>query len=228
MKILIVCKNEHITYLIKKNLYKNIGGELNIDYVNSFLDVKEVKNPYLLAIVHIDECRILSEKIKMSSTWKNTYFIYISKNNKKMENVFGYNAIGYFTYYQLDKMHTQLNDFLQYIACRHDCYFKTEQGIELFKYEDIILFERINRKIYMQTSYNEYRLINYNLNDLINLLDQRFKFINQSTIINKNKILSITNKHEIIIQVRTKKYYLKYSEKKSIKINKRTGYLDNF
>lgn len=210
---------------LEKKLRENIRGEVFISKASLFhYRMNQTLSDYCnLVIVDIDEYEILPERLRMSEDWKDTYFIYLSKDSEKSMEAYGYNILGYYLYDQLDLLTERITKLLKILSMSRDCYFKTDDGIRLFRFKDIVLIERLNRKIYLHTDRTTYRLINYNLKDIFQLLDDRFCQINQSMIVNRDKILAIHQNNEIEVKINGEIQILKASDKNVLTLNKKTG-----
>ena len=74
----------------------------------------------------------------------------------------------------------------------------------MFLYEDILYFEVKGRNVYINYRDQEIRLVNYKLYELEKMIDHRFVQVNQSVIVNTQKILCISKEHDVILESKNK------------------------
>ncbi len=195
INIMILCSKNDLAETIKKEIRKCIYRNLYIHHEWKKENIQKERMKYLFLIVDIDEYGNIPDQFKSQEKWRNTYYIYISRNLKSCYKAIGYNVMGYVTYDQLDSFNQQFKTYLTMIMQTFDCYFKTEDGIEAYRYNEILYFEMKNRHLMMQTIYGQEYLINYRLADILEITDYRFLRINRSVILNIDYINKITYDH---------------------------------
>lgn len=225
--IYLLCEKQNKIELIKEEIKKSKIGEVFFEIGNDLTSLKSIEKKYQLVIIDIDDIGMPSEDDRLSSAMRNTYFIYLSKSMTHLLESIGYNTLGYILYHDLSILSSKINLYLKTVTTISDCYFKTEEAIQLFKFKEIVYFELNDRKITMNTLVKNYRLVNYNLKDIMHILDKRFILINRSTIINKDYIHKVNYDHSIEIRYEKNRIQLNVSNDiiGKLSLNKKRGVL---
>mgnify|MGYP004514143855 CR=1 FL=1 len=226
MNIIILTKKLKLIEVIKEVVYHQLSGEIYFYTANSFSGIDDRWLSHLFfIIVDIDDCDVLSEQQKVQLKWKNIFYIYVSGSNNRIKDVIGYNVLGYFLYQDTKLLRNKIKIYQEIILSKQDCYFKTENGIQMFLYEDILYFEVKGRNVYINYRDQEIRLVNYKLYELEKMIDHRFVQVNQSVIVNTQKILCISKEHDIILESKNKQP-IKISKKFRRNIDEKKDLLD--
>lgn len=228
MNIIILTKKLKLIEIIKGAICQQLPEETYVYTAESFNGIQDRwLNHLFFIIVDIDDCDVLSEQQKLQLKWKNIFFIYVSASNNRVKEVIGYNVLGYFLYRDTKLLSNKIKCYQEIILSKQDCYFKTENGIRMFLYEDILYFEIKDRNVYINYRDQEIRLVNYKLYHIEQMIDYRFVQVNQSVIINTQKILSINKDHDVILQSK-KQQPIKLSKKFRKNIDEKLVHLVNF
>lgn len=226
INIMILCKKDELVEIIKKEIHLCIKCDIFIHQEWEIERIKKDRTKYLFMIVDIDEFGSIPNIFKSQEKWLNSYYIYLSKNTEACLKAIGYNVLGYFTYNQLKDFNQAFKSYLSIITKTFHCYFKTEDGIESFRYNEILYFEIKNRHIIMQTIYGQQHLINYKLIDILAILDQRFIRINKSVVLNMDYTNRLINSHMISIRYQQINKEFNISRKYYFHLNKKIGSLN--
>ena len=222
---MILCSKINFVETIKKEIRKCTHRNLYIHHEWKKDKIKNQRMKYLYLIVDIDEYGIIPDQFKTQEKWRNTYYIYISQNLQSCYRAIGYNVLGYLTYDQLDSFNSMFKSSLTMLMQTFDCYLKTEDGIESYRYNEILFFEMKNRYLTMQTIYGQVHLINYRLADILEITDHRFIRINRSVILNLDYINKITYEH--IAELTFQQIHRSFKISKQLHLDKKTGSLSN-
>ena len=223
INIMILCRKNDLAERIKKEIRKCIYRNLYIHHEWKQERIKKERMKYLFLIVDIDEYGSMPDQFKNQEKWRNTYYIYISRNFKSCYKAIGYNVLGYLTYDQLDSFNQQFKTYFRMIMQTFDCYFKTEDGIESYRYNEILYFEMKNRHLMMQTIYGKEYLINYRLTDILEIIDYRFLRVNRSVILNVDYVNRITYDH--IAELTFQQIQRRFKISNQLYLDKKTGTL---
>lgn len=221
---MILCSNNDLAETIKKEIRKCIYRNLYIHHEWKQERIQKERMKYLFLVVDIDEYGSIPDQFKSQEKWRNTYYIYISQNLNSCYKAIGYNVLGYLTYDQLDSFNQQFKTYLAMVMQTFGCYFKTEDGIESYRYNEILYFEMKNRHLMMQTIYGLEYLINYRLTDILKIMDYRFLRINRSVILNLDYVNKITYDH--IAELTFKKIKRRFKISNHLNLDKKTGTLN--
>lgn len=221
---MILCSKNDLAETIKKEIRKCIYRNLYIHHEWKQERIQKERMKYLFLIVDIDEYGSIPDQFKSQEKWRNTYYIYISQNLNSCYKAIGYNVLGYLTYDQLDFFNRQFKTYLAMVMQTFSCYFKTEDGIESYRYNEILYFEMKNRHLMMQTIYGQEYLINYRLTDILKIMDYRFLRINRSVILNLDYVNKITYDH--IAELTFKKIQRRFKISSHLNLDKKTGTLN--
>ena len=221
---MILCSKNDLAETIKKEIRKCIYRNLYIHHEWKQERIQKERMKYLFLIVDIDEYGSIPDQFKSQEKWRNTYYIYISQNLNSCYKAIGYNVLGYLTYDQLDFFNRQFKTYLAMVMQTFSCYFKTEDGIESYRYNEILYFEMKNRHLMMQTIYGQEYLINYRLTDILKIMDYRFLRINRSVILNLDYVNKITYDH--IAELTFKKIQRRFKISNHLNLDKKTGTLN--
>lgn len=224
INIMILCSNNDLAETIKKEIRKCIYRNLYIHHEWKQERIQKERMKYLFLVVDIDEYGSIPDQFKSQEKWRNTYYIYISQNLNSCYKAIGYNVLGYLTYDQLDFFNRQFKTYLAMVMQTFSCYFKTEDGIESYRYNEILYFEMKNRHLMMQTIYGQEYLINYRLTDILKIMDYRFLRINRSVILNLDYVNKITYDH--IAELTFKKIQRRFKISSHLNLDKKTGTLN--
>lgn len=224
INIMILCSKKDLVETIKKEIRKCIYCNLYIHHESKKENIQKERMKYLFLIIDIDEYGSISDQFKSQEKWRNTYYIYVSQNLQSCYEAIGYNVLGYLTYDQLDSFNQQFKRYLAMIMQTFDCYFKTEDGIEAYRYNEILYFEMKNRHLTMQTIYGQEYLINYRLADILKITDYRFLRINRSVILNLDYVSKITYDH--IAELTFQQIQRRFKMSVQLHLDKKTGTLN--
>lgn len=227
LNVAIIIEDKHVVSQMKKELSEYFKKDIYIESLEDIQSLLDSRTIYQFCIIDYDTKGVITDYTKYIKRIYSTYFIYYAKDYSQCHKTIGYNVIGFFTYEQIDILSTTILDYLKFISSQYNCYFKTEDGYVNFNFNEIIFFERNNRRIMLQTIKNQYYLINYSLNQIKSILSDNFIFINKSVIVNENYIKKIDLNNIITIKYRHLEYLFNLStrKKRELRLDKKRYHL---
>ena len=209
MKILIL---EDEKYFLDK-IIKIINESLNDVVIYSCLSISAFNDEhYDLALIDIQ----LGKEDGIEFVKKNeSYFdnvIFVTSMENRVFDAFGKSVIGFISKTNMDVLLPVKLIECKKIYQKEELHIKTEDGIKRIYLKEIILIETEQRKLKIKTDRTEFVLKRQSIKTFSEKLDSRFVWVNQSTIINLDYVVTWKKEGIVLngdIRVYASRKYLK-------------------
>lgn len=226
--------DDEIIFLEKiEKLISKIDKNINIYCFKSASEmlkrISYIKIDLAILDINLGDFDGISLSRKLNNIDKKSYIIFLTSTDQYMKNAFGVNVYKYILKSEMDtELIKSIKDIIAIKDCENQtCTFHAGSSIYVVNLEEIICFERINRKIYLYFKEQKIELnstytikcINSNLNSM------NFQNPNSGTIVNLKYVQKISkesillNKIDKVISVSRGRYKQIYNAFTNFLIN---------